>query len=296
MEQIITLIQRVFVDDDFTILGLLSKALVFVLGVICAEYKMKKWFHHRRVWSRLAVCLVLMIVAVYLDWHVVAVVIFTLLVVVSAFVPLPHELLLLYYYKFHQDALKVGKYSAWLVTTSAMLRSYEMKIKACGDFIERQEMKVTFLDEAKKWDLYDWEYEKYYLPNLDVLFRIGAIKAFEAECLRLVRFDKTSYMLNFKTYLAHNEFYYEKMAELGAQSEDKDDDARLVSALNKLCAYEASCEKEKIKNLIDELLVFKRKGIVHIELYHCLMHYYDEIVADKVAADTLAVELKVWII
>lgn len=83
MEQIITLIQRVFVDDDFTILGLLSKALVFVLGVICAEYKMKKWFHHRRVWSRLAVCLVLMIVAVYLDWHVVAVVIFTLLVVVS---------------------------------------------------------------------------------------------------------------------------------------------------------------------------------------------------------------------
>lgn len=292
MEQIITLIQRVFVDDDFTILGLLSKALVFVLGVICAEYKMKKWFHHRRVWSRLAVCLVLMIVAVYLDWHVVAVVIFTLLVVVSAFVPLPHELLLLYYYKFHQDALKVGKYSAWLVTTSAMLRSYEMKIKACGDFIERQEMKVTFLDEAKKWDLYDWEYEKYYLPNLDVLFRIGAIKAFEAECLRLVRFDKTSYMLNFKTYLAHNEFYYEKMAELGSQSEDKDDDARLVSALNKLCAYEASCEKEKIKNLIDELLVFKRKGIVHIELYHCLMHYYDEIVADKVAADTLAVEIE----
>ena len=44
MEQIITLIQRVFVNDDFTILGLLSKALVFVLGVICAEYKMKKCF------------------------------------------------------------------------------------------------------------------------------------------------------------------------------------------------------------------------------------------------------------
>lgn len=239
-----------------------------MLGVICAEYKMKKWFHHRRVWSRLAVCLVLIIVAVYFDWHVVAVVIFAALVVVSAVAPLPHEWLLMFYYKSHHDALKTRKHSAWMVTTSGLLRFYEMKIKACGDLIERQEMKVDFLDEAKKWDLYDWEYEKYYLPNLDVLFRIGAIKAFEAECLRLARFDKTSYILNFKTYLAHNEFNYEKMAELEAQCEDKDDDARLVSALNKLCAYEASCEKEKIKNLIDELLVFKRKGIVHIELYH----------------------------
>ena len=292
MEQIITLIQRVFANDDFTILELLSKALVFVLGVICAEYKMKKWFHHRRVWSRLAVCLVLIIVAVYFDWHVVAVVIFAALVVVSAVAPLPHEWLLMFYYKSHHDALKTRKHSAWMVTTSGLLRFYEMKIKACGDLIERQEMKVDFLDEAKKWDLYDWEYEKYYLPNLDVLFRIGAIKAFEAECLRLARFDKTSYILNFKTYLAHNEFNYEKMAELEAQCEDKDDDARLVSALNKLCAYEASCEKEKIKDLIDELLVFKRKGIVHIELYHSLMHFYDEIVVDNVPADALAVEIE----
>ena len=133
MEQIITLIQRVFVDDDFTILGLLSKALVFVLGVICAEYKMKKWFHHKRVWSRLAVCLVLMIVAVYFDWHVVAVVIFAVLVVVSAVAPLPHEWLLLYFYKSHHEALKAGKFSCWLITTSGLLRFYEMKIKACGD-------------------------------------------------------------------------------------------------------------------------------------------------------------------
>lgn len=148
MEQIITLIQRVFANDDFTILELLSKALVFVLGVICAEYKMKKWFHHRRVWSRLAVCLVLIIVAVYFDWHVVAVVIFAALVVVSAVAPLPHEWLLMFYYKSHHDALKTRKHSAWMVTTSGLLRFYEMKIKACSGLTLRQHMTLQqFIDD-----------------------------------------------------------------------------------------------------------------------------------------------------
>lgn len=99
-------------------------------------------------------------------------------------------------------------------------------------------------------------------------------------------------MLSFKTYLAHNNFDYEKMEELESKCPDTDDESRLVSLINKYCAYEASGEKEKMKNVISKLLELKRKGIIHVELYRDLMRYYDEIIADKEAADTLAEEIE----
>ena len=47
-----------------------------------------------------------------------------------------------------------------------------------------------------------------------------------------------------------------------------------------------------MKNVISKLLELKRKGIIHVELYRDLMRYYDEIIADKEAADTLAEEIE----
>ena len=292
MERVIDLILKTFAEEEFSIFGLLCSAFTFILGVVCTKYKVKEWFYHKRIWTRLIVCLGILIVAMALNCCIIVAGVFSFFVLVSAFIPLPHEFVLLHYYKTHHEALENKKHYSWLVTTSALLRFYELKIKACVDEVEKQNVQIAFLDEAKIWDLFGKEYIRFYLPNLDVLFRIGAIKTFETECLRLARFDKTSYMLTFKTYLAHNEFDYEKMAELESQCAEKDDDGKLVSLLNKLCSYEASGEKEKMKPIIEELLDFKRKGIIHIELYHDLMHYFDEIVADKEAADKLAGEIE----
>ena len=292
MEYIINLIQDILKTNNVTVLSLLWSAFIFILGIICAEYKIKEWFHHRRIWKRLAVCLAILIVAIALNWHVIAAGIFTFLVIISTFLPLPHEALLLLYYKTHEDALEKERYRCWLVTTTALLRFNELKISKCRGMTKRQDVQIAFIDEAKKWDLFDREYIKYYLPNLDVLFRIGAIKAFENECSKLSRFDKTGYMLSFKTYLAHNNFDYEKMEELESKCPDTDDESRLVSLINKFCAYEASGEKEKMKVVISKLLDFKRKGIINIELYRDLMIYYDEIIADKKTADILAQEIE----
>lgn len=292
MEQIINHIQDILKSNNVTVLGLLWSAFIFILGIICAECRIEEWFHHRRIWKRLAVCLAILIVAIALNWHVIAAGIFTFLVIISTFLPLPHEALLLLYYKTHEDALEKGKYRGWLVTTTALLRFNELKISKCRGMTKRQDVQIAFIDEAKKWDLFDREYIKYYLPNLDVLFRIGAIKAFENECSKLSRFDKTGYMLSFKTYLAHNNFDYEKMEELESKCPDTDDESRLVSLINKFCAYEASGEKEKMKVVISKLLDFKRKGIINIELYRDLMIYYDEIIADKKTADILAQEIE----
>lgn len=292
MEHFFNHIQDILKSNNVTVLGFLWSALIFILGVISTKYRIKEWFQHRRIWIRMAVCLAILIVAILSDWHVIAAGIFTFWVIISTFLPLPHEALLLRYYKTHEDDLEKEKTRGWLVTTTALLRFYELKIRNSRGLIKRQDVQIAFIDEAKKWDLFDREYIKYYLPNLDVLFRIGAIKAFENECSKLSRFDNTGYMLSFKTYLAHNNFDYEKMEELESKCPDTDDESRLVSLINKYCAYEATGEKEKMKNVISKLLELKRKGIIHVELYRDLMRYYDEIIADKEAADTLAEEIE----
>ena len=291
MQQIIDIVQRLMEELDVTILGLLCGAFTFILGVIISQYKLEECFHHRRVWSRLAVSLGLLILAVCMNSYVEATLVFLLLVCLTIFLPLPHELLIIYYYKSHLDNLDKGKYRGWLVTTSAKLRFYALRIKACHDEVDRQNVQVEFLDEAKKWDLFDYEYKQYYLPHLDVLFKIGAVKAFESECVRLSRFKDNSYMLCFQTYLAHNAFDYEKMVEYESKNTDTSDESQLVSLLNLLCAYEASGEKEKMKPIVAKLLEYKKKGIIHIEMYRDLMHYYDEILCDKVAGDRLADEI-----
>lgn len=291
MEQLVSLIKKIYTDSGLTVWGILCSAFTFVVGVVCTELNVKEWFHHRRIWKRLVVSLIVLIVAVYFGVHVIAALIFTLLIMLSTFFPILHEYVLLHYYKTHHYALTENKYTSLLITTSALLRFFELKIKACTDFVQKQDVQVSFLDDAKQWDLFDIEYKRFYLPNLDVLFRIGAVNSFEAECQRLARFGNTSYMQNFRTYIAHNNFDYEKMAELEAQCLDKDDDALIVSLLNRLCSYEASGEKEKMNGIMGKLFELKQKGIVHIELYHSLMHYYDEIVADKDAADRLAEEI-----
>lgn len=81
------------------------------------------------------------------------------------------------------------------------------------------------------------------------------------------------------------------MVEYESKNTDTSDESQLVSLLNLLCAYEASGEKEKMKPIVAKLLEYKKKGIIHIEMYRDLMHYYDEILCDKVAGDRLADEI-----
>lgn len=113
MEHIINLIQDILKTNNVTVLSLLWSAFIFILGIICAEYKIKEWFHHRRICMRLGVCIAILLVTIYLDWHIIAAGIFFLLVIISTFLPLPHEVLLLRYYKTHKNAFEKEKKS-WL--------------------------------------------------------------------------------------------------------------------------------------------------------------------------------------
>ena len=83
MQQIIDIVQRLMEELDVTVLGLLCGAFTFILGVIFSQYKLEECFHHRRVWSRLAVSLGLLILAVCMNSYVEATLVFLLLVCYS---------------------------------------------------------------------------------------------------------------------------------------------------------------------------------------------------------------------
>ena len=111
---------------------------------------------------RLGVCIAILLVTIYLNWHIIAAGIFFLLVIISTFLPLPHEALLLRYYKTHEGALEKERYRGWLVTTTALLRFYKLKVRKKQGMTKRQDVQIAFIDEAKKWDLFDREY--HYCP------------------------------------------------------------------------------------------------------------------------------------
>lgn len=119
-QQIINHIQDILKSNNVTVLSLLWSSFIFILGVISSKYRIKEWFQHQRIWKRLGVCIAILLVTIYLDWHIIAAGIFFLLVIISTFLPLPHEVLLLRYYKTHKDALEKEKNRGWLVTTTAL--------------------------------------------------------------------------------------------------------------------------------------------------------------------------------
>lgn len=216
--------------DKLSIVGVLGSLFTFILGIVITEYNVKNWFHHKRVWKRLLVCIALLILSVYLSFHVVACINFVAMICLSTIIPLPHEWIMLFCGKKNSKWLENKYVERWIISTSAKLRFYKLKIDLNHDE-NRQRMQVQLLDKVKTWDLFDFEYRRYILPHLDVLFRIGAVKSFKEECARLSRFDNTSYMQTNKTYLAYNEMKYENMVQTDVPIADSDD-VRLVTLLN----------------------------------------------------------------
>lgn len=285
---------QVFVaDHSKELLGMLTSALTFIGGCVCTKYNVEGWFMHNRLWKRAGLCVLVLMTAVYFNFLVLSSVIFSVLLLLDVIFPLPHEWIMLCYYKKRSGELEL-KPNIWLVTTNALLSYHQLRIKKASNLMLMQDCQVQFLDEVEKLDLFDREYKKYYLPNLDVLYKIGAVECLKKKIAQLDRFKNDEFMLTLETYLAYECHDYEKMASMEKQcaGEANDVDAKLVALLNQLCAFEASGEKENITGVITELQEIKRKGVVHIELYHSLMHYYDEIACDKEAGNELAKEIE----
>ena len=118
---------------------LLLPSLGWSLGKIFDRYKGDNIFSNKRLVFRLLGCSLIGLICVTFHWHIIAWVVFSTLIVLSAFLPLPHEYFILRFGK-------ANKRSMWLVTTPALLRFYWKLIKHTSDQLERQGIKLQFLD------------------------------------------------------------------------------------------------------------------------------------------------------
>lgn len=171
------------------IIVILQPVLGWAIGKVYDRHNGDNIFSNKRLVYRLLVCSFLGVLCVTFHWHVIAWLIFCFLIIPTAFLPLPHEYLILKYGRTEKQSL-------CLLTTPALLRFYWRKIINTSDPIERQDAILEFLDEVRihKWSLFDYEYSKY-LEVLKVYFDIGAISILKEKLEEFKRFSEN------KTYI-----------------------------------------------------------------------------------------------
>ena len=267
---------------------LLLPSLGWSLGKIFDRYKGDNIFSNKRLVFRLLGCSLIGLICVTFHWHIIAWVVFSTLIVLSAFLPLPHEYFILRFGK-------ANKRSMWLVTTSALLRFYWKLIKHTSDQLERQGIKLQFLDEMRlrKWELFDYEYRKYYIEVLKVYYDIGAVSLLKENLDRLQRFSED------KTYIQLLMLYYEKSCmykEMGEAFKKlteitiDTDDLSVEKHIDDMAVAEKMGEPEKEAQAVRQLEEdYKKVGVTIPILCSNLMQYYDRVreydKAEKLAQD-----------
>ena len=267
---------------------LLLPSLGWSLGKIFDRYKGDNIFSNKRLVFRLLGCSLIGLICVTFHWHIIAWVVFSTLIVLSAFLPLPHEYFILRFGK-------ANKRSMWLVTTPALLRFYWKLIKHTSDQLERQGIKLQFLDEMRlrKWELFDYEYRKYYIEVLKVYYDIGAVSLLKENLDRLQRFSED------KTYIQLLMLYYEKSCmykEMGEAFKKlteitiDTDDLSVEKHIDDMAVAEKMGEPEKEAQAVRQLEEdYKKVGVTIPILCSNLMQYYDRVreydKAEKLAQD-----------
>lgn len=269
------------------IIVILLPVLGWAIGKVYDRHNGDNIFSNKRLVYRLLVCSFLGVLCVTFHWHVIAWLIFCFLIIPTAFLPLPHEYLILKYGRTEKQSL-------CLLTTPALLRFYWRKIINTSDPIERQDAILEFLDEVRihKWSLFDYEYSKY-LEVLKVYFDIGAISILKEKLEEFKRFSEN------KTYIQLLMFYYDKSCMYREMEESfkrlkeitvGSNDLSVEKHIDKMAVAEKMGEAEKEELAVKQLEEdYKKVGIAEPILCSNLMQYYNRTgqneKADKLARD-----------
>lgn len=272
-----------------TVIVLLLPLLGWLLGKIYDRYKGDNIFSNKRLVFRLLGCSLMGLICVTFHWHIIAWLVFSTLIVLSAFLPFPHEYFILRFGK-------ANKRSMWLVTTPALLRFYWKLIKHTSDQLERQDVKLQFLNEIRlrKWELFDYEYRKYYIEILKVYYDIGAVSLLKENLDRLQRFsDDKIYIQLLMLYYEKSCMYkemgnaFKKLTEITADTNE----LSVEKHIDEMAVAEKLGEPEKEAKAVKTLEAdYKKLGVTIPILCSNLMQYYDR-VGEHDKAEKLAQEI-----
>lgn len=170
-------------------------------------------------------------------------------------------------------------------------------IKHTSDQLDRQDIKLQFLDEMRlrKWELFEYEYRKYYIEVLKVYYDIGAVSLLKENLDSLKRFSDN------KTYIQLLMLYYEKscmykeMGEAFKQLTEITIDTNELSVekhIDEMAVAEKLGEPEKEAKAVKQLENdYQKVGVTVPILCSNLMQYYDRVglfdKAERLAQDIL---------
>lgn len=270
------------------LITILLPVLGWAIGKIYDRCKGDNIFTNRRMIYRLLGCSLLGVISVTLHWHILAWIIFSVFIILSAFLPLPHEYLILKH-------AKKDKQSIWLLTTPALLRYYRKLITNAHDQIEKQDVKMQFLDEVRleKWELFDYEYRKYYIEVLKVYYDIGAISLLKEKLDELKHFSEDRTYIQLLMLYYDSSCMYKEMEEAFRKLKETTEDTNdlfVTKHIDEMAVAEKLGEPEKEAQAVQQLEDdYKKVGVTEPILCSNLMQYYDRVgeydKAEKLAKD-----------
>ena len=140
--------------------------------------------------------------------------------------------------------------------------------------------RYEFYEWLSKKELFRWEVKIFFLPAMNILFEIGAIRKLDEELERLEDYKDWYEWKRLKSYVCWNRHEYQKVIDLLQSFEndkhlDEDEQARTV--INLFGAYRNLEDKEGVAVYAKKLekLLFERNHYT-VEVFDDLMYYYDE--------------------
>lgn len=271
-----------YLDSNFIFGALIS--LLCTLVAIRYQNKLRHLLHNRRIWWR-SVCLILICIfsfclygfSFYL-WYLLPLLVIP--VVVSLFA-LPHEHLIV------KNVSSSDEKTHFVWTTAGKLLFEKAKIKVAHDE-ERADVNLRFYRLLKNKELLSFEFQDYYLPVLEELYKMGAIKLLKEEVSKLEKKDSQLNLL--KAYIAHSDLRISDMRhylEDFLQNPSKNMEGRIVAYLNMLCVADESNDvdlRAKYIALAEDL--YFNKHVRHRTLVFDLLFHYDNN-GPKVKADEI---------
>lgn len=140
--------------------------------------------------------------------------------------------------------------------------------------------RYEFYEWLSKKELFRWEVKIFFLPAMNILFEIGAIRKLDEELERLEDYKDWYEWKRLKSFVCWNRHEYQKVIDLLQSFEndkhlDEDEQARTV--INLFGAYRNLEDKEGVAVYAKKLekLLFERNHYT-VEVFDDLMYYYDE--------------------
>lgn len=140
--------------------------------------------------------------------------------------------------------------------------------------------RYEFYEWLSKKELFRWEVKIFFLPAMNILFEIGAIRKLDEELERFEDYKDWYEWKRLKSYVCWNRHEYQKVIDLLQSFEndkhlDEDEQARTV--INLFGAYRNLEDKDGVAVYAKKLekLLFERNYYT-VEVFDDLMYYYDE--------------------